>query len=427
VDFGDSPDEAAFRSSARVWLDASAPPKGSKDDFSSGPVAGHFAEEAFVAASKAWQGRLYEAGWAGIAWPPSCGGQGRTLAFDLIFQEEQASFGVTGSLFNVAIGMAGPTIIEHGDERQRARYLRPMLRGEEVWCQLFSEPEAGSDLAGIITRATPCPGGWRVNGHKVWTSQAGHADFGILLARTDLDAPKHRGITYFVLDMRSPGIEVRPIRQMNGAAEFNEVFLTNVFVSNDDVVGDVNGGWPVAMTTLANERNLVGSEWPGYDELVEVARMRGLVADPVVRQQLAGAWTGAHLLRLLGFRVRTALTRGEPLGALPSLVNLLFARHLRSTGDLGLALLGPAGALADATLADATLADATLADATLADVTLADATLAGGATDRAHKGSWQHHVLTAPCVRIASGTDEIQRNIVGERALGLPREPRANV
>ncbi|HSS08882.1 MAG TPA: acyl-CoA dehydrogenase family protein [Acidimicrobiales bacterium] len=391
MDFGDSAEEATFRSSARVWLEANAPLRGSQGDFSTGRST----PEHFVAASKEWQGRLYHAGWAGIAWPSQYGGRGQSLALDLVFQEEQARFGVTTALFNVAIGMAGPTLIELGDDRQRARYLPPMLRGEEVWCQLFSEPSAGSDLAGITTRATKSGGGWQIDGHKVWTSQARDADFGILLARTDMDAPKHRGITYFLLDMRAPGIEVRPIRQMNGAAEFNEVFLTDVFVPDHDVVGDVNGGWSVAMTTLASERNLVGTEWLGYAELVSTARAHGLSADPVVRQRLAGAWVGAQLLRLLGFRVRTALTRGEPLGALPSLVNLLFARHLRSTGDLGLALLGPAAQLATDGTAPCT--------------------------------GWQHHVLTAPCVRIASGTDEIQLNIVGERALGLPREPRANV
>jgi alkylation response protein AidB-like acyl-CoA dehydrogenase len=391
VEFGDNAEEAAFRLSARAWLETAAPPRGGPGDFSSGGLS----DRQFLAASRQWQRTLYEAGWAGIAWPRDYGGQGRTLALDLIFQEEQSRFGVTTALFNVAIGMAGPTIMEHGDDHQRAEYLPPMLRGDHVWCQLFSEPGAGSDLAGITTRADRSDGGWLITGHKLWTSHANHADFGILLARTDRERARHRGISYFLLDMRSPGIEVRPICQMNGAADFSEVFLTGVPISDRDVLGEVNGGWTVAMTTLSNERNLIGGEWPGYRELVETARARRLLDDPVVRQRLARAWTGAHLLRLFGFRVRTALARGEPLGPLPSLVNLLFGAHLRFTGDLGLSLLGPSGQLMSGD--------------------------AGG------PGSWQHHVLTAPCVRIASGTDEIQRNIVGERALGLPREARANV
>jgi alkylation response protein AidB-like acyl-CoA dehydrogenase len=394
VEFGDNAEEADFRTSARTWLELAAPSRGGPGDFSEGSAGGTTGRQ-FVTASREWQRKLHQAGWAGIAWPRQYGGQGRTLALDLVFQEEQSRFGVSTALFNVAIGMAGPTIMEHGTDRQRAEYLPPMLQGDHVWCQLFSEPGAGSDLAGISTRAQRSGGGWRVTGHKLWTSHANHADFGILLARTDTSQPRHRGITYFLLDMRSPGIDVRPIRQMNGAADFSEVFLTNVPISDKDVVGEVNRGWAVAMTTLSNERNLIGGEWPGCHELVETARARGRLNDPVVRQRLAHAWTGAHLLRLLGFRVRTALAKGEPLGPLPSLVNLLFAAHLRSTGDFALSLLGPTGLLADGD--------------------------AGG------PGSWQHHVLTAPCVRIASGTDEIQRNIVGERALGLPREPRANV
>jgi acyl-CoA dehydrogenase len=385
MDFGDSPEEAAFRSSARAWLEANAPPRPPGGFSSARPT-----DEDYVAANKRWQARLDEGGWAGIAWPSQHGGQGRSLALDLVFQEEQARFDVTTALFDVAIGMAGPTISQHGNEQQRARFLPPMLRGEEVWCQLFSEPSAGSDLAGIMTRATRCRGGWRIDGQKVWTSQARHADFGILLARTDFDAPKHRGITYFLFDMRAPGVEVQPIRQMNGAAEFNQVFLTDVFVSDDAVLGETHGGWAVAMTTLSNERNLVGSAWAGYDELADVARARGLSNDPVVRQALAAAWIDAQLLRLFGFRVRTALTRGDRLGPLPSIINLLFARHLRRTGDLGLELLGPAGQLLDPTIGDT---------------------------------GWQQHFLTAPCVRIASGTDEIQLNIVGERGLGLPSEP----
>jgi alkylation response protein AidB-like acyl-CoA dehydrogenase len=390
VDFGDTEDEATFRREARAWLERHAPARGTADDFTTGRRPDH----EYVAASRQWQRRLFDAGWAGLAWPAAVGGQGRSLAFEVILQEEQARFGVSSALFDVAIGMAGPTIIAHGDDQQRSRHLPAMLRGEEVWCQLFSEPGAGSDLASLTTRASRCPGGWIIDGQKVWTSFARAADFGILLARSDPDAERHAGITFFLLDMRADGIDIRPIRQMNGAAEFNEVFLTDVFVPDDAVLGEVNGGWAVAMTTLASERNLVGADWPGFDELVVAARRRDLVDDPVVRQGIADAWAGAQLLRLFGFRVRTALARGEPLGALPSVINLFFARHLRRTGDLGLRLLGPAGQLVD--------------------------------SGEVGSGEWQHHVLTAPCVRIASGTDEIQRTIIGQRVLQLPSEPRVS-
>jgi alkylation response protein AidB-like acyl-CoA dehydrogenase len=390
VDFGDTDEEAAFRREARAWLERNAPERGTADDF----TTGRRPEAEYVAASRQWQRRIFDAGWAGLAWPAAFGGQGRSLAFDVVFQEEQARFGVSSALFDVAIGMAGPTIIVHGDDRQRSRHLPAILGGEEVWCQLFSEPGAGSDLASLTTRAARVPGGWRIDGQKVWTSFARAADFGILLARSDDEAERHAGITFFLLDMRAQGIDIRPIRQMNGAAEFNEVFLSDVFVPDDAVLGDVNGGWLVAMTTLANERNLVGADWPGFEQLVAAARERDLAADPVVRQGIADAWAGSQLLRLFGFRVRTALARGEPLGALPSVINLFFARHLRRTGDLGLRLLGPAGQLLDGRGV-------------------------GGA------GEWQHHVLTAPCVRIASGTDEIQRTIIGQRILKLPSEPRA--
>jgi alkylation response protein AidB-like acyl-CoA dehydrogenase len=332
---------------------------------------------------------------AGITWPVEYGGRGLGPALEQIFHDEQAAYGVSTAMFAVGIGMAGPTIIEHGTDRQKARFLPALLRGEEVWCQLFSEPGAGSDLAGISTRAERDPGGsgWVINGQKVWTSYARHSDFGILLARTDPDRPKHRGITYFLLDMSAPGIEVRPIQQMNGAAEFNEVFLTDVRVPDDRVLGAVGGGWGVAMSTLASERGLVGTDWPGFAELRAAARARGLANDPVTRQRLAEVYTGEQLLRFLGYRAKTALARREPLGPLASSINLFFAGHLKRTGDIVLSVLGADGLVRHASAVDV---------------------------------DWPFLFLTWPCVRIASGTDEIQRNILGERALGLPPEPRVD-
>jgi alkylation response protein AidB-like acyl-CoA dehydrogenase len=388
--FDDSPEEADFRAKARSWLEAHAPRKGELGDFTSDTEH----DAAFAAACKGWQAVLHEGGWAGLTWSTDHGGQGLAPAFEHIFQQEQAAFGVSTATLAVGIGMVGPTIIAHGTDAQKARYLPPMLRGEEGWCQFFSEPGAGSDLAGLATAATrnAADDGWVVNGQKVWTSYARHSDHGILLARTDPSRPKHHGISCILLDLASPGIDIRPIRQINGAAEFNEVFFTDVPVPDACVLGPVNEGWRVAMTTLANERGLVGTDWPGFDHMVTVARERGLAADPGVRQRLVDVFIGEQLLRFFGYRMQTALSRGEPFGPLASSVNLFFAGHLKRGADVALSLLG-AGALA-------------------------------AGDDAPYEGLWQHHFLTAPSVRIASGTDEIQRNSLGERALGLPREPR---
>ncbi len=388
--FDDSPQEAEFRTEARSWLEAHAPRKGEPGDLTTDTQH----DKEFAAACKAWQGVLHAGGWAGLTWPTEYGGRGLTPAFEHIFLQEQVAFGVSTATLAVGIGMVGPTIIDHGTAAQKARFLPTMLRGEESWCQFFSEPGAGSDLAGLSTAATRnhSDDGWVVNGQKVWTSYARHSDFGILLARTDPSRPKHHGISCLLLDVASPGIEIRPIRQINGAAEFNEVFFTDVPVPDDCLLGPVNEGWRVAMTTLANERGLVGTDWPGFDDMVAVARERGLSGHPQTRQQLVDVFIGEQLLRFFGYRMQTALSHGVPFGPLASSVNLFFASHLKRSADTGLALLGAGG-------------------------------LAAG-DDAPYEGLWQHHFLTAPSVRIASGTDEIQRNSLGERALGLPREPR---
>ncbi len=240
MDFDDTPEEAAFRAEARAWLEAHAP------GHVAPPGARAAGGDEWVQRCKAWQRALYDGGWAGITWPKEHGGRGGTALEQRIFDQEQARFGVSIGVFAVGIGMVGPTVITHGTEEQRARYLDPLLRGDEVWCQLFSEPAAGSDLAGLATRAVRDGGEFVVDGQKVWTSGAHHSQLGILLARTDPDKPKHRGITYFVVDMATPGIEVRPLRQINGAAHFNEVFLSGVHVPAANVVGrwTVAGAWP---------------------------------------------------------------------------------------------------------------------------------------------------------------------------------------
>ena len=387
MDLRESVDVAEFRRSARAWLEAEAPPKGSPGDFTTGR------DRPFVDGCRRWQATLHGAGWAGIAWPAEHGGRGLSVLHDLAFRREQARFGVSSAAFDVGIGMVGPTLMVHGSPSQQAGHLPALLRGDEVWCQMFSEPGAGSDLAGLSTAARPVDGGWVVDGQKVWTSYARFADHAILLARTDPARPKHRGITCFLLDMRTPGIEIRPIPQMNGAAEFNQVFLTGVEVPDSAVLGEVHGGWAVANTMLGSERGLVGDEWPGVAELVEIARRRDRAGEAVVRQRIAGVFITQEILRFLDLRVQSRLENHEPLGALASVVNLAFADHLRRAGDVAGSLLGPELLVAPPNVGLA--------------------------------GRWEFHVLTAPSVRIASGTDEIQRNILGERALGLPREPLA--
>jgi alkylation response protein AidB-like acyl-CoA dehydrogenase len=264
-----------------------------------------------------------------------------------------------------------------------------------VWCQLFSEPGAGSDLAALATRAVRDGDGWVVNGQKVWTSGAHHSDFAILLARTDPDQPKHRGITYFVVDMTTPGVEVRPLRQINGVAHFNEVFLTDVRIPAANVVGSVGEGWRVAQTTLTSERTMIGSGGGvTFPDLLSLVRSTGAAADPRVRQGIAAAYIRLELLRYLGLRIQTAISQGRVPGPESSVLKLAFSRHTAATGDLVMAAQGATGMLMGAPAPD--------------------------------DGFWQQHFLGQWSIRIGGGTDQIQRNIIGERALGLPREPRAD-
>ena len=252
MDFSDSPREAAFRAEARAFLEAHRPARWRH------PFEDGVDERELLASQKAWQRTLYEHGWAAVLWPREYGGRGAGPIEAIIWNQELARAGLGESIFVVGTAMAGPTIIAHGTPEQKQRYLPPLLRGDEIWCQLFSEPGAGSDLASLATRAVRDGDHWIVSGQKTWCSGGHYADFGILLARTDPTVPKHKGITYFLLDMRSPGIEVRPLRQMSGGAHFNEVFLNEVRVPDANRLGPENGGWAVAMTTLLNERMALG-------------------------------------------------------------------------------------------------------------------------------------------------------------------------
>jgi acyl-CoA dehydrogenase len=344
-------------------------------------------EEEHTRRQKEWQGTLHEHGWAGITWPKEFGGRGGTPLQQAIFTQEHNQYGVNVGAFSVAIGMAGPTILRHGTDEQKDRFLRPMLRGEVLWCQLFSEPGAGSDLAGVTTKAVRDGDEWVVTGQKVWTSMATESEWGILLARTDPEAPKHKGITYFIVDMATPGFDVRPLRQMTGASHFSEVFIDGVRIPAENVLGEVNGGWACAVTTLSNERGLIAGGNRSSDSVALIAQAQklGRSDDPVLRQALVDCWTRQQIQRYLGYRAQTAMSQGRAPGPETSIMKLFAAEYLRRLGNAALEMLGPDGML---------------------------------------NNDWGQRFLHAPSIRIAGGSNEIQRNIVGERVLGLPRDPK---
>jgi alkylation response protein AidB-like acyl-CoA dehydrogenase len=394
VDFEETEEEIAFRKEARAWLDGHAPRRvaGEQSDRSYMPGDGDpDADVRHLNACKEWQHTLFNGGWAGITWPVEAGGRGGAGWQQRIFNEEQSKYDVAVGAFAVGIGMAGPTIIAWGSPEQQARYLPPMLRGDEVWCQLFSEPGAGSDLAGLRTRAERDGDEWIVNGQKVWTSGAHYSDWGLLLARSNPDAPKHKGITAFLLDMRTPGIDVRPLRQITGASHFNEVFLTDVQIPESCVVGPVDGGWRVANTMLSNERALIGSGGRvGFRDLIALAQRTGAASDPLLRQDLARSYTRLQLIKWLGLRARSRKDQG--LGPEASVLKLAASRRLEYDGDLVLALQGAPALLFD--------------------------------EDALQHGYWQQQFLGQWSSRLGGGTEQIQRNVIGERVLGLPGEPR---
>jgi alkylation response protein AidB-like acyl-CoA dehydrogenase len=397
MDFADTPEEAAFRAECRAWLEqhasARAPTAGADVTAILDPA---FDQEEGIDAARAWQARAADDGWAAVAWPTEYGGRGVSLAQEIVYQQERARFDVPDHQFRIGIMLAGPTLIAHGTDEQKARWLRRILRGEEIWCQLFSEPEAGSDLASLRTTAARDGDDWIVNGQKVWSSGAHHSQWGMVLARSDPDVPKHKGITYFGLDMGTPGIDVRPLRQITGGAHFNEVFFTDVRVPDRDRIGDVNTGWAVAQTTLLNERASIaqlageGTMVKGLTELARRAELAGRPgrSDPRVRQAIAAVAIEESILRYIGFRIVTAFSQGSFPGPEASVAKLAIGQLMRHGSDLALQLGGPAA-------------------------------LAGAPELR----DWALSFLVAPSLRIAGGSDEVQRNIIGERVLGLPREP----
>ena len=396
MDFDDTPEEAAFRAEARAWLDAHAIPKGHHDDFSLGLWTGAYDEPTYIERCQRWQRALFDGGWAGITWPKEYGGRGGKSIEQVIFNQEQAQFGVSSGAFMISIGMAGPTILAHGSDEQKDRFLPPMLRGDEMWCQLFSEPGAGSDLAALSTRAERDGDEWVVTGQKVWTSSPDRARWGMLLARTDGGVPKHRGISYFLLDMTTPGIDVRPLRQMTGESHFSEVFLDGVRIPAGNLLGGEGEGWRVTQTTLNSERSsIAGGMGATPAALITFARrFDGATADPLVRQRLADTHIRFELLRFLRYRSQTALSQGRRPGGEASVMKLAFARYMKALTEAAVDTQGAYGLL--------------------------------GGGDVADDGMWLRRFLHSPSLRIAGGSDQVQANIMGERVLGLPPEPRTD-
>jgi alkylation response protein AidB-like acyl-CoA dehydrogenase len=376
MDLNDTPELAEYRTKVRGWLTDHAQEAPPRED---------------VAERREWQRKLAEAGLAAVTWPAEYGGQGLGPLHQVVVNQEIGRAGVAGSFDVIGVGMLGPTIIAHGTEDQKQRHLGPMLAADEVWCQLFSEPAAGSDLAGIQTRAKrQDDGSWRLSGQKVWTTNAQYAAFGLLLARTDADVPKHKGLTMFVVPMDAPGITVRPLRQISGEAHFNEVFFDDVPLPAASEVGPVDGGWGVAMTTLMFERVAIGLGGEGFgwraDRFAEALLADPAAADdPEVQHRFGEIASEFLALRFTGYRTLTALQRGNVPGPEGALAKVTTLRAAIAAGELLCDVLGPE-ALAD---------------------------------DR-------HGELVSdlPGLKTAGGTEEILRSMVGERVLGLPPEPR---
>ncbi len=404
MNFDDTPEEAAFRAKARAWIDANAP-RQFEDELRSAYYASlGITSEDPIPHAKAWQAKKAEAGYACPSWPKEYGGGGMSPIERVIWEQEEGPYWLLSALFMIGHGMCGPTIISWGDEAQKQHYLPPMITGEKVWCQLFSEPVAGSDLAGLRTRAEPAPDGsgdWIVNGQKVWTSNAHLSDYGLLIARTDPTVAKHKGLTAFLVDMRSPGVEVRPIRQANNNRDFNEVYFTDVRITDANRLGPVGKGWEVALTTLMNERLSIGSMIPtGFPELFAFAA--GLetidgpaIEDRAVRSKLAQWAVKASGLKYTALRGISALSRGENPGPENSIGKLVAGTMMQEIATFALDLQGPAGILTDKAVSPA-------------------------------DGWFQVLLLRSPGSRIEGGTDEILRNVIAERVLGLPGDIRAD-
>jgi len=396
MNFDDSPQEAAYRSTVRAWIAANAP-----------DLSGLSAEERrnwhprHKEIARAWQATKADAGYACISWPREQGGAGGTSIEEAIFNQEEARAGVQFTYFMTGLHMLLPALMEHNRDALALSLIAPAVRGEKIWCQLFSEPASGSDSAGVRCAAVRDGDDWVINGQKVWNSGAQAADYGMLVARTNPDVPKHKGLTVFWLDMRTPGVEVRPIRMMSGDNELNEVFLTDVRIADAQRVGEIDGGWKVVISTLMNERAALGSGTGlGWRDVMKLAAQAPswdgtALQDPAFREWLADYYVQVEAIRLTSFRTLTSLSKGHAPGPESSAGKLLWSGTTQDMTDHALDLLDHFGLVDDP-----------------------DVALAGGA--------FQHRFMWAPGLRLGGGTDEIMKNIIAERVLGLPGDIRVD-
>jgi alkylation response protein AidB-like acyl-CoA dehydrogenase len=395
MDLTYSPQDLAFRAATRRWLEANVPQE----------------EPTTLEARRAWHRRLYDAGYVGMGWPVACGGRGATPLQQAIVADEMARTNAPPPINTLGIAIVGPTIIVHGTPAQKARYLRKILTAEELWCQLYSEPNAGSDLASLRTRAEDRGDHFVINGQKIWTSGGLIADRGLLLARTDTAVPKHKGISCFLISMRQPGVEVRPLRQITGSAHFSEVFMTDARVDKADLVGRPGQGWEIAQTTLSYERGgsslaRVTRYAAAFHQLIRSVKTlrrggRPLLEDPGVRAKLGRIYAELEVQRYAALRVLSALEKGDSPGAAASITKLSYSEFEKRYHELAQEILGPWGQ---------------------------DMSGAAGEIDTSsgEPGTWATAYLWSRAGTIYSGSSEIQKNIIGERVLGLPKEIRAD-
>jgi alkylation response protein AidB-like acyl-CoA dehydrogenase len=398
MDLRYSPEDLAFREATRRWLEENVPGE----------------EPATLEARRAWHRRLYDAGYVGMGWPVSCGGRGATPLQQAIVADEMARAGAPAPINPLGIGIVGPTIIVHGTEAQKRRYLRKILTAEELWCQLYSEPNAGSDLASLRTRAEDRGDHFIVNGQKIWTSGGLIADWGLLLARTGTAEPKHKGISCFLIAMRQPGVEVRPLRQITGSAHFSEVFMTDARIEKTDLVGRLGQGWEIAQTTLSYERGgsslaRVTRYAAAFRQLLRAARTlrrggRPLLEDPTVRGKLGRIYADLEVQRYAALRILSALEKGESPGLAASITKLSYSEFEKRYHELVQEILGPWAQAMSSDVDGFTDVD----------------------TSSGEPGTWATAFLWSRAGTIYAGSSEIQKNIIGERVLGLPKEARAD-